>query len=280
MPIAKINGMDIYYEDRGQGFPLVFSHEFCGDYRSWDAQVRYFARRYRVITYNNRGYPPSSVPQDASAYTHDELIDDLYQLLRHLGIEQAHIAGLATGGNVVLNFGIRHPEVARSLVVAGAGAGTVGREQFLAQAKINADAIESEGMEALVKQMLVAPQRQALRLKDPRGWDVFLDEIRTFSPLGAAHVMRVALMGRTPLFELENEIEALSMPILVMVGDQDTPARETSAFVAQHAPHAGLCVLPKCGHTLNIEEPGAFHYHVSEFLAAVDNGRWGGWSAA
>ena len=68
MPTAKVNGINIYYEATGEGFPLVFSHEFAGTYKSWEPQVRFFSRRYRVITYNHRGFPPSDVPKEASDY--------------------------------------------------------------------------------------------------------------------------------------------------------------------------------------------------------------------
>ena len=111
MPMARINGVELYYEQAGEGYPLVFSHEFPGDYRSWEAQVRYFTRRYRVIAWNYRGYPPSEVPSDPAAYSEERLIRDLYGLLRHLGVEQAHIAGLSMGGALTLKFGLAHPEV-------------------------------------------------------------------------------------------------------------------------------------------------------------------------
>ena len=74
MPIARVNGVDLYYEETGQGTPLVWSHEFGGDYRTWEPQVRYFARRYRVVTYNHRGYPPSSVPKAAADYSQNLLV--------------------------------------------------------------------------------------------------------------------------------------------------------------------------------------------------------------
>ena len=69
------------------------------------------------------------------------------------------------------------------------------------------------------------------------------------------------------------------MPLLVMVGDQDTPAFEPSLFVHRTAVHAGLSVFPVTGHTLPIEEPDLFNRVAAEFLAAVDGGRWGGWRA-
>ena len=128
MPTARANGVELYYEETGSGFPLIWSHEFGGDYRSWEPQVRYFSRRYRVITYNYRGYPPSSVPDDPAAYRSEILIEDLAALMRHLGIAKAHVGGLSMGGNVALNFGIRYPEMAASLIIAGCGSGTVNRE--------------------------------------------------------------------------------------------------------------------------------------------------------
>jgi len=105
MPEAQINGVKLYYEVTGHGFPIVFSHEFAGDHRSWDAQVSFFSRRYQVVTYNARGYPLSEVPGDPEAYSQEMCVEDFRGLLRHLGVQQAHIVGLSMGGNVALNFG-------------------------------------------------------------------------------------------------------------------------------------------------------------------------------
>ena len=114
MPMAQLqNGVSLYYEETGQGFPLVFAHELAGSYESWRAQVSYFSRRYRVITYNARGYPPSDVLPNVDDYSQEQVVEDLYQLLQHLGIEQAHVAGLSMGGNMALWFGLTHPDVAK-----------------------------------------------------------------------------------------------------------------------------------------------------------------------
>src|SRR3954467_7806283 len=70
MPHATTDdGIRLYYEETGAGTPLIFVHEFAGDTRSWEPQVRHFARRYRCITFNARGYPPSDVPQTPSQYS-------------------------------------------------------------------------------------------------------------------------------------------------------------------------------------------------------------------
>jgi pimeloyl-ACP methyl ester carboxylesterase len=88
VPTVKLADVELHYEETGQGFPLVWSHEFGGDFRSWEPQVRYFSRHYRVITYNHRGYPPSSVPKEAHHYSQDILVEDLHRLLRHLADAQ------------------------------------------------------------------------------------------------------------------------------------------------------------------------------------------------
>ena len=94
MPTFSSDGVDIYYEVAGEGYPLVLSHEFAGDITSWEPQVNYFSRRYQVITYCLRGYPPSGVPDDPEAYSQDIQVEDLYRLLQHLGIGHAHIGAL------------------------------------------------------------------------------------------------------------------------------------------------------------------------------------------
>jgi len=139
MPTAQVNGVEIAYQESGEGFPLVWCHEFAGSMESWEPQVHYFSRRYRVITYNARGYPPSEVPKDVSAYSQDLAVEDLYGLLKHLGIEQTHVGGLSMGGSTTLHFGIRHPEMARSLIIAAAGSGSTNSDEFRATSRALAD---------------------------------------------------------------------------------------------------------------------------------------------
>ena len=280
MPKLCVNGAELYYEETGSGFPVVFCHEFAGDMRSWEPQVRHFARKYRVVTFNCRGYPPSEVPAEEAAYGQEAIVEDLRQIMTKIGIGRAHVAGLATGGNVALNFAIAHPDMVAGLVIAGAGAGTFDRERWLAGAAKFADDIDRDGAEGIVANVVNAPQRVIFRTKDPLGWSQFVEMMRSFSPVGCANVMRNVLMKRKPVTELRAEIERLQMPILVMVGDQDYPAAETSRFIRDHAPFAGLSVLPMCGHTLNSEEPVLFNAIVADFFASVDAGRWGTWKPA
>ena len=98
MPRVSANGIRLHYEETGAGVPLVFVHEFAGDAQSWHLQVRFFARRYRTIAFNARGYPPSDVPTDGSAYSQDHAVDDIRGLLDALGIEDPYdLTGLYHG---------------------------------------------------------------------------------------------------------------------------------------------------------------------------------------
>jgi len=107
MPFATAaDGVKVYYEECGVGRPVVFVHEYAGDYRSWEPQVRHLSRQYRCITFSARGYPPSDVPTDGAKYSQDIARDDVKAVMDHLGLEQAHIVGYSMGAYTTLHMGI------------------------------------------------------------------------------------------------------------------------------------------------------------------------------
>src|ERR671925_1035301 len=110
MPKVAVGTVKLHYEEAGRGTPLVFVHEFAGDAQSWRLQTAFFARRYRTIAFNARGYPPSDVPTDPAAYSQDHAVEDIRGVLDALGIERAHVCGLSMGGYATLHFGLRHPD--------------------------------------------------------------------------------------------------------------------------------------------------------------------------
>jgi pimeloyl-ACP methyl ester carboxylesterase len=278
MPTANVNGVEIYFEETGQGAPLVFSHEFGGDHRSWEPQARYFARRYRVVTYNHRGYPPSGVPKAASDYSQDLLVADLHGLVKHLGLGPIHLVGCSMGANAARDFALAHSGMVRSLILVGAGAGSVNREQFLEGQRATAAALDREGIGAVLRNLQTLPARASFKQKDPRGFAEFLRQAGEHDAQACAHLIREVMSKRKTVQEVEAGLRALRVPTLIMVGDQDAPCLEPSLMMRAMLPHAGLVVFPACGHTPNIEEPGLFNVHLAEFLAAVEGGRWAGWS--
>ena len=273
MPTASINGTQIAYSDVGEGFPLVWCHEFAGSMESWAPQVHYFSRFYRVITYNARGYPPSEVPDDVAAYSQDMAVEDLHSLLRHLGIRQAYVGGLSMGGSTTLHFGIRHPEMAKALIIAAAGSGSTNPDEFRANSRAMADRLDAEGS-AGMREYSLGPSRVQLKRKDPSGWQEFADLLGQHSPKGSALTMRGVQAGRPPIFVWEQPMQALQVPTLILCGDEDAACVEPSLFMKRHIPHSGLAFFPQSGHCINLEEPELFNRLCAEFLHAVENGKW------
>ena len=178
MPTISGNGVQLYWEKTGEGATLVWVHEYGGDLRSWEPQVRYFSRRYRVITYNQRGYPPSTVPTAAHDYSQTLLVEDLHRLIAHLDGGPVHLGGCSMGANVARDFALAHPDALRSLILVGAGAGAVNREQFFQAQEATAASLERDGIAARVHAFNTVPTRATFKAKDPRGFAEFLRRYR------------------------------------------------------------------------------------------------------
>jgi len=276
MPRIPVDGINLYFEEHGQGTPLIFVHEFAGDSRSWHLQMRHFARRYRCIAYNARGYPPSDVPEDVSSYSQDHAVSDLLGVMDGLGIDRAHVVGLSMGAYATLHFGMRHPERALSLVVAGAGygSGTADRETYVRDIEATADRFARDGMVVMSEIYTRGPTRVQFIDKDPLGWEEFRDQFAAQSALGHALTLRGVQLTRPTIFELEDRMKSLEIPTLIVMGDEDEPCLEPGLFMKRHIHSSGLVVLPRTGHTINLEEGDAFNHAVDEFLVTVETGRW------
>jgi pimeloyl-ACP methyl ester carboxylesterase len=274
MPTVEVNGVELYYEEAGQGTPLVFSHEFAGDYRSWEPQMRFFSRFYRCITYSHRGYPPSAVPESLDAYSEEHAVEDLFGIVSRVGEGSAHVLGLSMGGSAVLKLGLRHPEVCRSLVIAGAGSGATIPDRFPAECEIVASTIEREGMERFSKMYSRGPGRQRFMQKDRRAFDEFVRMLGEHSEHGSAMTQRGVQARRTSILQIKDELGSIDIPALIIVGDEDSLCIEPSIVMKRLMPNAGLMMFPKSGHTLNLEEPALFNRTVQDFLMAVEQGQW------
>ena len=270
------DGVRLAYEDTGSGAPVVFVHEFAGDLRSWEPQVRHLSRRYRCITWNARGFPPSDVPDDPGAYSQDRARDDVLAVLDALDIDRAHVVGLSMGGFATLHFGLAHPGRARSLVVAGVGYGAEPdqRERFRSEADTTARVLRTEGMAAWAGAYSLGPTRVQFQNKDPRGWREFADMLAEHSAAGSAHTQQGVQKERPSVFDLAGAMRELTVPTLLVTGDEDWPCLVPSVFMKRTIPGAGLLVVPNTGHTVNLEEPAAFNAALADFFAQVDAGRW------
>jgi pimeloyl-ACP methyl ester carboxylesterase len=274
--VTTDDGVKLYYEETGSGTPIVFVHEFAGDLRSYEPQVRYFSRRYRCITYNARGYPPSDVPENFESYSQERARDDIRDVLDGLKIDKAHIVGISMGGFAVLHFGFAHPDRALSLVVAGCGYGASPdkRQQFHDETARTAARIAEQGMAEVAKTYGAGPTRVQYETKDPRGYAEFMTQLAEHSTLGSANTMRGVQARRPSLWDLVEPMKTLDVPTLVATGDEDDPCLEPGLLMKRHIKSAALVVLPNTGHALNIEEPDLFNRFCDDFFHQVESGRW------
>jgi pimeloyl-ACP methyl ester carboxylesterase len=274
--LATDDSVKLYYEESGSGAPIVFVHEFAGDTRSWEFQVRHFGQRYRCVTFNARGYPPSDVPDEGEKYSQGRACDDIRSVLDSLKIEKAHVVGLSMGGFATLHFGFTYPDRARSLVVAGCGYGAASdqRAQFIAENDATARRFEELGTAKVAAGYALGPSRVQFQNKDPRGWREFADQLAQHSSKGAALTMRGVQMRRPSLYDLVDRMKTIRAPTLIMTGDEDWPCLEPALLMKRTIPTAGLVVVPNTGHAINLEEPAAFNRHIDELLHTVESGRW------
>ena len=198
------DGVKLHYEEVGSGAPLIFVHEFAGDCRSWEPQMRYFGRRYRCIAYNARGFTPSDVPDDVEKYSQDRARDDIKAVMDALKIDKAHIVGLSMGGFATLHFGFTYPDAG---IVAGRRRLRLRRIRRQARAvrrgnRSRRPALRRGRHEQGGQGYALAPSRVQFQNKDPRGWREFADQLAGNSTRGAALTMRGVQKRRPSLFDL------------------------------------------------------------------------------
>ena len=277
MPYAMTpDKVRLHYEEVGQGMPVLFVHEFSGDHRSWERQMREFGKRYRCIAYAARGYTPSDVPADKGAYSYMHVMRDCVAVLDHLKIDSAHIIGLSMGGYTALQVSLNHPARVLSMVLAGTGSGSERwfTEQFHKSSQDVALVFERDGSASVAKTYGNGPSRVPYANKDARGFAEFTRMLAEHDAQGSANTSRGFQGARPSLYDFESGIRALKIPTLIVVGDEDDRCIEPSLFLKNTIAASGLVMFPKTGHLVNLEEPYLFNQVVGDFLSKVDAGRW------
>ena len=276
--IKTTDGTQLYYEEAGTGTPVVFVHEFAGDYRTWEPQMRRFSRSYRCVTYSQRGYPPSDIPDDPARYGQDIARGDAIALMDALGIAKAHVVGHSMGAYTSLHVGLRHPERCLSVTAAGCGWGSVpdpaARDAMRAQALENSKMFIEKGMTEAAAIYTNTPSRLSQKFKDPRGFAHFVGMLSEHSALGHSLTMARLQSKRPNLWDMEVDLKTFSVPLLVICGDEDETCLDGSVFLKRTVPTAGLLVIPRTGHTITSEEPAAVNAALAELFAAAETGRW------
>jgi pimeloyl-ACP methyl ester carboxylesterase len=276
--ITAQDGTRLYYEEAGSGSSIIFVHEYAGDYRTWEMQMRFFSRAHRCITYSQRGYPPSDVPKDGARYSQDIARDDVLAVMDALKVDKAHVVGHSMGAYTALHVGIHAPARCISVVAAGCGWGSSPdakrREDMKTLAAETGKMFAAEGIASAAAKYADAPMRQAQENKDPRGYAEFARMLAEHSAEGHAQTMFNLQLKRPTLWEMERDLKKFSVPLLIIVGDEDEPCIDGSVYLKRTAPTAGLLMIPRTGHNVPTEEPAAFNAALADLFAAAEAGRW------
>ena len=245
MSTTHINGFEMYYRERGGGSPLVLAHGLMGSIDMMDAlgeNPESLSRQFRLINYDARGHGRSGYTADPAHYSWYALADDLLALLRHLGIERAHLGGGSMGAGTSLVFALQHPEMVDRLVLIappplGEDMGPV-RQMFLAFAAI----IETQGLEKAVEVALALPQFQALREENPQEFAWTRSWLLSQNPESIVPAIR-GLLGGPPLpAERFGEIKARAL--IVAHPDDDIHPLASARLLQRSLPDCYLVVAP------------------------------------
>ena len=276
--IRTKDGVSLYYEEAGSGTPIVFVHEYAGDWRTWEPQMRFFSRAHRCVTYSQRGYPPSDVPTDPAKYGQDLNRDDVIALMDALKIDKAHIVGHSMGALTALLIGIKYPERCLSVTAAGCGYGSSPDAKVVEQtreaSRETAKMFETVDFATASARYADGATRQTHKYKDPRGFAEFAKMLSEHSPVGHAMTMREVQSKRPTLWQIQDDLKKFKLPLLVLVGDEDDWCLEASVFIKRTVPTAGLVVIPRSGHTITSEEPAAFNAALADLIANTEAGKW------
>jgi pimeloyl-ACP methyl ester carboxylesterase len=272
MPQAKTaDGTSLYYESQGSGPAIIFVHELAGTCHSFDLQVAALKGSYRCITFNARGYPPSDVPSAVDSYSQDIAASDIGAVLDAAGEKDAHVMGVSMGSAAALQFTIAHPGRVRSAILCSIGSGSDAKpDEYVANMEAMAARVEKNGMDQIRQNFTASPARQKLKEKSPAEYQKFLADLERFSVQGLTNTMRGVQKRRPPLYTHKDQIAALRVPALVVLGGIDQGCEKPSHFLAETLPGARLEILPNTGHGVNIEEPDRVNRMVAEFVGAVE----------
>ncbi|MYI82012.1 MAG: alpha/beta fold hydrolase [Chloroflexi bacterium] len=258
MPTLDRDGVAIHYEDHGpkdaDTLPVLLTHGYAATCLMWRPQVAAFADRYRLISWDMRGHGQSDSPPDDARYSRELTVEDMRAILDELGIEQAVIAGHSLGGYMSLAFRATHPERMAALILQGTGPGyrnPVAREAWNEDRLERARRLETIGMST-----------------HDGGSEVDMSEHS--SAEGLARSARGMLTQHDSL--VIDGIASITLPTLLLVGENDTPFRNSMSYMENRIEGSELHVFDGAGHGVNIEAPEGVNAAIEGFLARLAGG--------
>jgi pimeloyl-ACP methyl ester carboxylesterase len=258
---ARIDGVEIEYDVRGEGAPLLLLHAFPLGLFMWEAQVEALSATHRVVRFDARGFGESAA--GSGPLTMERIADDGAFLLDHLGIERAMVGGCSMGGYAAFAFVRRHPQRLAGLILQDTRAGADSAEARAGRATLAAKVL-AEGASAAAEAFLPKLLGETTRRERLALVESVRERILGTPPQGIAN----ALHGLAARADSRETLPTIAVPTLVLVGAEDvlTPPPE-AATMAAAIPRARLDVIPAAGHLANLENPAAVNAALRAFLA-------------
>ncbi len=264
----KVDGCNLYYEEQGEGHPLVLLHAGIADHRMWDEQVAEFAERYRVIRWDMRGFGKSKT--EAGTYS---LRDDLFALLNHLEVERAYLCGVSMGGGLTIDFALEHPEMVAAFIAVAPGLSGYWPPM-------------GDDAKAQWEKETFARGQQAWKDKDSAQYIELQMQVWVDGPLQPRERVPAAMRDkvRTMMQDEDttewtpkqldppavNRLNEIRMPTFIIYGDLDpTETDQTCKVLGEQIPNAQTRVMRGTAHLPNMERPDEFNRIVLDFLNSL-----------
>jgi pimeloyl-ACP methyl ester carboxylesterase len=272
MPYVKTDDrVRIYYEEHGEGTPLLLAYGIGGNADLWDTNRDALAAQHRVVLWEPRGHARSDSPDDPAKYSFARWVLDLKAVLDHLRIPRAHVGGLSLGAGIATRFTLRFPRRVRSLLVTNSSS-AAGLPLSVDHILMRAQSIKvtlDKGMDAMAEFAMAANPNVTARLAiDPGAKDEFYAYYRRLTPIGYANALR-ALLG---MDHITDQLSMIRVPTLLIGGDLD-PSLAPMKVMHRKVRGSKLTVLSPASHFANRDQPEAWNRAALAFLAKVDAGR-------
>jgi len=252
MPKLNRDGVSLYYEIHGTGPTILLSHGYSATSEMWREQVASLSRRHQLILWDMRGHGLTDSPDDPAAYSEQATVEDMAALLDAAGAKSAIVGGLSLGGYMSLAFYLAHPERVRALLLFDTGPGfknDEARATWNQRAEETAHTFETDGLASLrskSREMAMSTHRSAA---------------------GLARAARGMLAQRDA--QVMKSLPNLRVPVLIIVGAEDTAFLAPTDYMAAKIPNARKIVLPQAGHASNLDQPKMFNQALEGFLESL-----------
>ena len=260
MPYYQSGDISHYYEEHGDGEPIIFLHGFTLDHRVWGPQVKFFSATNRVIVVDSRGHGKSDAPE--TNYGRTFRIDDLLDLFKHLKLDQAHLVGLSMGGSTAIGFALKYQAMLKSLTLVSTGA--AGFKPGRKVARVD-ELAKSEGVETARKQWLDWNMIYYKGKHQDVG-KLLKQMIEEHSGAIWADVKR----GNYPKSDDLESVHKISVPTLIIAGEKDKIFVPLSEELHKRIRNSQLTIMQGAGHILNLEFPQEFNRVLNDFLDSVE----------